>query len=256
MKIKMRSSGNLKDLNKLMRDRIVMAVATTAKAAYSQWGHLAQNELMTSRKNYLNGLQMPKIEVNAGNTKTVCRATIELTGWLPNSIEKGITSFDMKEGLLSGPKARRTIDKDGKVVRYNIIPFRHGSARSSGQNFPKINPRRDVNPRKALRDLKNSGLVPKKSRLSDFGIPPRGPRSRAQVVVRNVYAGVKKYKGRSGQGGGIFTFRIVSDNSPPSSWIHPGITGRHLARKVQRWVANNRSEYGVRNINSKIIGTF
>lgn len=251
MRIIMKQDSSMKYMADNMRNRIIMATAMSARAAYSHWQMLAQNQLMTSRAAYLAGLREPDLKLNERGKIAV--AKIELVGWLPNAVERGITSFDMKKGLLT---KRRTL-KDGTSQRYNIIPFRHGTTKVTGSNFPPINPRRDTSPVESLKHLKRANLIPSRTKVSAFPIPVRHPKSRAQVAVKNIYKGIKKYGGGGrGMTGGIFTFRTVTDKSPANSWVHPGITGRKFSKQVAKWAINNVSEFGIRKMNLRVMGTF
>lgn len=64
---------------------------------------------------YIRGLSFGGTE--GGETR------IYLKGWLPLALERGISRFDMKPGLLAGPKAR--LSKSG--ARYNVIPIQIGT---------------------------------------------------------------------------------------------------------------------------------
>ena len=55
------------------------------------------------------------------NTPTAIRGIVLATSSVASDLENGKGPWDMKPGLLGGPKAR--VSKNG--TRYNIIPFRH-----------------------------------------------------------------------------------------------------------------------------------
>lgn len=62
---------------------------------------------------------------------TPYEAIIAPIGYDVNRIENGYPAFDMKPGLLSGPKSRETADGRG---RYNTVPFRHYTPSGGGQS--------------------------------------------------------------------------------------------------------------------------
>jgi hypothetical protein len=87
---------------------IVSIVAQTAK---EEWVREAKRSLHSTRNMYVEGLGDPEINNNV--------AVIRLSGWLPNALEDGLSPFDMKRGLLQGPKAKRS--KTGNP--YTVVPL-------------------------------------------------------------------------------------------------------------------------------------
>jgi hypothetical protein len=72
-----------------------------------------QNLSSDVSKEYIRGLTPVE-------TVSETEVTFSISGFLPCAIEGGMDGFDMKPGLLSGPKAK--ISKAGD--RYNIIPMK------------------------------------------------------------------------------------------------------------------------------------
>lgn len=224
-----------------------------AKSVHGFLIHKAQVHLHTTADDYLAGLQ--PIDHRLLPTGPV--ATITLVGWLPNAVENGWPGGDMKEALLTGPNAR--VGKDG--VRFNTVPFRHGTPGTSGANFPAMGSA--YGPRPALsrriqgplneQEAKSLGKavhnamrrIDAKRRKAGLGpgrLPPArapsDPAYRKKLAAHHktdIYAGMrrttKKYVTATGPK--YMTFRRVSDNSDPAAFIHPGIEPRHFFKEAQ-----------------------
>ena len=174
-------------------------------------------------------------------------------------VEEGYPSFDMKPGLLNGPKSRKL--KDGR--RMNIIPFRHmtprGHPNEAGTGGQRVHFR--SMPREIYEAVKAEGkfVDPGSARLGNQigqrtklaaainvqalvrGLP--GPMQSNYTWKNGMYAGMK----RTGANKHVqyLTFRVVSTphtevkngkvirkGSDPNSWIHPGQPGNPLVRAV------------------------
>lgn len=190
----------------------------------NEWKSEAAQTLKSSRQEYISNLNV----VDEGFAK----GAVVLTGWLPNSIEDGLDPFDMKDGMLNGPHAKT--GADGK--RYNTIPFAHGTPGSLIENFNGgIMPKEvhNVAKKKAIGDPIKKNELPKK-----FQAPQKKnviiPESKAISQYQHkasIYEGITKNKDSAGNIG-YTSFRRVSENSDPSSWLHPGLEARHLAEKA------------------------
>ena len=138
-------------------------------------------------------------------------------------VEHGYPSFDMKPGLLAGPKAKR-----GKKGPYATVPFTHGTAGTVGAKGPAMPP--DVSAR--------AQALPRGGRLTGMGDYGRRskltmqanwnkPRAMAGPMMAHPYTWkASPFEGmvRGGRQGHTTysTYRRVSQASDPSSWIHPG----------------------------------
>jgi len=66
------------------------------------------------------------------------RVSIFQGGMMAEAYEKGVPPYDLKKGLLSGKNAKIANTKHGPV-RYNTVPFRHGTGSDQGKgHFPKM----------------------------------------------------------------------------------------------------------------------
>lgn len=164
------------------------------------------------------------------------------------AIEEGSPPRDMKPGLLSGSKARRS--KDGGV--YNIIPFRHGTPGSVTM---------DAMPAEVYQQAKNfarSRITGSRVEPNAHGIPVRrntyqwgqrlaptdnGWRSRIKpeehtyTHTTSVFSGMVKMGNRGHSQ--FLTFRVVSSKSPSNSWWSPGTDPKPVAAAVAEMTRDN-----------------
>jgi hypothetical protein len=167
------------------------------------------------------------------------------TAKIAEETERGKPRWDMKPMLLGGPKTR--LSKKG--IKYNIIPFRHGVPGGSVNSHFKTMPR-DIYA--AARQLKPT--MSKKIALDLFGtehyskIVKYGeslnsqqhalllakhsghPRHKSISIYEGMYR-VQATYGKATQSQ-YLTFRMVSENSSPDSWWHPG----RAAQPHVQWV--------------------
>lgn len=145
------------------------------------------------------------------------------------ALEEGTPERDMKECLPTAPRARRS--KKGDL--YLIIPFRHGVPTTRGLNaMPKEVYKLAVQmqfsrvlgapstrtsatgwevPRWSYRW---NGRLPDARKLQNLGID-EGVARRMSGMVRMSKAGHTSY----------MTFRVMSQASPPGSWVRPAVPG-------------------------------
>lgn len=231
------------------------ALPEIANAVRSEIVALAGRELVSTGQDYIQGVGVLHINLSASGLKrgAATFATIVLTGWLPNAVESGFDGGDMKEAMLSGRSAK--VSKDGK--RYAVVPFRHGTPGSSGRSFGVMggpeqkhggmdaSSARKLGQRvhRAAQKLSASTSHPQHgtewgSRLaSNTGGAKRLTNKNSGYKHKSdIYAGmVRKQKtyGASTQNS-YGTFRMVSDNSDPASWQHPGIKAHHFFERAEK----------------------
>ncbi len=152
-------------------------------------------------------------------------------------IEDGYSQFDMKPGLLNGPKSRQT--KDGKG-RYNVVPFRHMTPPSNGQSAMSIKMQMPANIYKMAKKLTISKTATRLdgTLTTKWGESLRSPPSFNGSDFGN-YEGM--YRVGDAHHTRYLTFRRVSTwrnvdgvqkGSPPSSWIHPGLAPNPVMQAV------------------------
>jgi len=203
---------------------------------YRNWQLAASKGLGSTRNEYINNLQI----INNGDYSK----TILLTGKLPNMLEQGCSAFDMKTGFANSPKVKYSYktDKNGNLIAswYLTIPFRIGTPGIVGENsaFTSIMPSEIY------------GLVSKMPsdvglKKTDIPSPFDIPSSRKAIVLptrvipeyqhkHSIYEGLAKKTGayeKVAQNTYV-TFRRVSENSDPNSWIHRGIQAKDFMGKA------------------------
>lgn len=213
------------------------AIAGLAKASQSEWIRLAQTRLKTSREIYINGLrQAESFTTRTDGGEPVYEIT--LVGTMPNNIEHGMPSFDMKNvrpGWLGGSKSK--VGKDGK--RYVIIPFRHST--SSDARLGYTGKAKDANLQTHLKKAVSQYGLDKMIR-SASGQVKSGPVKRIPkgADVHKYLQGLTRIQKPTGttkqRGQGmLMTWRVMSENSKPSAWIHPGIKAHNILKEVERF---------------------
>jgi hypothetical protein len=232
----------LDSLSVAMIQSISTAVGGLARAAQDHWISLAQTKLKSSRADYINGLRQAE-SYRQRVTASTQSFEITLVGRMPNNFEFGMPSFDMKSvrpGWLGGAKARRA--KDGSF--YTVIPFRHST--SSETNLDYTGKARAISSPSSLKSQLRSAV-------KEYGLDRMVKTATGQVVkgavskipnkapVHPYLQGVTRIQNTKRGGGGqsqLMSFRVMSENSDPSSWIHPGIRPANLLPEVEKWVDN------------------
>ncbi len=221
-----------------MVDTIVKGVATRF---YETWSVIAGRELHSSRRQYITALQL----MDEGKMK----AAIVLHGKLPNMIESGASAFDMKDGFEKSSKKKHT--KNGGW--YLTIPFRLAAPGSLGESeiFAGKLPKEvhaEIKKLTSTRSEFKSGVSFGES-LKKSSIPEkyRDSKSRPAFSDTETKKTFEEYKHKSSIYEGVMeskktyqnatqsmfnSFRRVSNNSDPNSWIHSGIRAHNLAEKA------------------------
>ena len=239
---------NVDELEVAIREAMRTAMAGLATGAKNEWIRLAQQNLRSSRADYIAGLQKAdsfKTDIIAGEPVY----TITLVGWLANSVESGMASFDMKLRLATSPKAKTA--KDGH--KYMIIPFRHPGSAGEGANIMYTGKAKAEDMMSRLRAAASSAVtIPTGTPTSIFkmqrtssGDVMRGKVSKipSSADVHRYLQGMTRYQdpqeGRTPAGkqrgsAQNMTFRVMSEKS--DGWIHPGLEARNLLNGVERYV--------------------
>lgn len=190
-------------------------VETTAEIARDEWVNLARENLKLTTETYIENIG--PIERPNNN-----EAVITLTGVLPNMLEQGAASFDMKPGLLESPKAKT--GKDGS--RFIDIHFAHGTpTQTKVPSLPK-----DVF--KKANTMQMGERYSDKNRRKNWNIGrPDGYEHKTGIFddmtrSRPKGEGLNEFK----------SFRRISDKSDPNAFIHPGLKALHLTEKVKDYL--------------------
>lgn len=233
---------NLDAIDVGLHEAFIKAIGNVAHGAQNEWIRLAQNRLVSARVDYINGLR----QAESFTTKVVGNLTtfeLKLVGRMPNNFEFGMPSFDMKSvrpGWLGGKRSKE--GKDGS--RYVIIPFRHSLTSAAAIQYTGKAKRADL--RTHLKATVREFGLDKMVRAATGQVVP-GPVKRVpnKPDVHPYLRGLTRYQtptaGRTPSGlqkgsSQMFTFRVMSENSDPASWIHPGIRAANLMKEVEVWI--------------------
>jgi len=189
-----------------------------------EWDNQAKQNLGQSQEQYRTALE---VDFTKGRFKGIAKLNAAAT--LPNMIEMGAPSWDMKAPLLASGDA-----KEGKDGMYIDIPFRYRTEEdkaANGENnevfsgaLPSIIHKiAKGNPKKGIEGQRiTSNNIPEsyalKNAINELG----------KLDNKKNYLGIHKGK----KHGDYVKFRRVSLNSSDESWIHPGFVARDLAGKA------------------------
>jgi len=179
-------------------------------------------------------------------------------------IEYGTPEYDMKKSIANSAKARRSA-RTGAL--YLIIPFRHGSNEDGkGTRGFRPMPKAVYKVAKMLAFSRHLAPAtnPRLSATGHFvtayrydwggrlpaGLGPRLLSSNGLYQHKtDLYAGMVRFKDNAtpngNRSGGYITFRVMSQNSPPGSWIRPAIPG-HYALETAFKVALESNDAAMR----------
>lgn len=210
-------------------------------ATFSEWEKQATQNLKSTRNNYIRGLQI----VDEGFLK----GSVVLIGMLNNMIESGAGAFDMKNGFKNSSKVKPTQSGGWKL----IIPFRFSTPGALGENeiFSNQIPNEIYKIIKGQKSSKTNygSKVQSGTGLSISNIPQKYAIPKTREAVTNlstkqtfdaysnknsIYAGLTRNEKtyQSATQGTYNTFRAVSNNSDPNSWVHSGISAYNLADRA------------------------
>lgn len=147
-----------------------------------------------------------------------------------DKLERGFGEFDIKVGLLASPKAKTSVDpKTGKVSRYIDIPFRHNT-----DDIPKSILSVAKSGDRALGTIRlGKGLNKEQYGIRSKTTAPRVFGEPSYTWRTGLLAGLVRKNVDSNNRGQYMTFRRVSANSDPGSWIHPGVEPKPVTRAIE-----------------------
>lgn len=203
-----------------------------------EWQVQASKVLTSSRKEFLNSIIIGE--------EGRFRGYVMLVGQVPNMIEDGAEPFDMKVGFLQSSKVTQ-----GKSGPYLTIPRRFATPGALGESgvFSEVLPeeiyaivRGKESAKSTLGGGVNKGAGLKLEEIpAQFQIPKTRERIVAKSRIWEAYTNKSsKYEGlqrvqktyESATQGNYVSFRRVSSESDPDSWIHSGMSPGHFAEKA------------------------
>lgn len=223
-----------------VQEEFDQAIKDTANAAYASITAKAQQELHSTRQDYLRGLSFEEL----GNNTYL----ITLEGDYANSLEKGYAGFDVRTGMLAsekvvgvGPRSGQKwvqTAKDGH--KFAHVPFEHKphskapQASDLNQAIRKLTAmNRAGMEQKLTKVFKDAAGKPIEGRVASVkkveGFPQLAGISKYQKVYKNESTGKETVQSV------YMTFRTVSENG--DSWQHPGYGGLHAFDEAEKWVA-------------------
>ena len=208
-----------------------------------QIGAIAKRKLQSTRENYMSAL---KINMDS----YILVVDIDRENFMANAVEVGVSSFNMKAGLLASPKAK--IGKNG--YRYIRVPmgkekdYKPGT--EAGQDFQNRIMEVLGKPKYggAKRKINLDGSVFEYQKVIHNDPKVQGLyRTRKFDSTEDVYSGKKPKWGH-------VLFRVVSENpESKAKWDHPGVTPRHILLDAERWL-NQSAEILLENYIQEEIG--
>lgn len=243
-----------KELIDLCESESIVAgiVDTVAASARAYWIKLAQDELRSSARAYVDAIQ--PIEEEGPTVRTITLAA----SWLPAAVESGVDEFDLRDTLLTSPRAKT--GRNGS--RYMAIPFRHGTpgtlghvGRPMGSSYgpPGMASRALFGELAADHALEFGEAVyaeAKKLRGKQrLGHGTAGAPKLAPHHSTDIYAGMQRRStmitnertGKASPHTQYMTFRTISSKKP-TGWIHPGIEPRNFVERVADRVRESFAE--------------
>lgn len=178
---------------------------------------------MVDNEQYRNSIKIESVHTrNQGSSHMIA---VELVSDYERAedIEKGHPAVDLKPGLLSGPAAKTS--KDGKM--YTTVPFKHPTA--------------TVPPAFATRARQGSPIRSKmgqRTKLAIFVDPSRRIMLENYTWKTGTFSELVQVHHLLGHvaSAEFMTFRTVSENSDPDSWILPAVPPNPIREAVIRHI--------------------
>lgn len=216
-----------KEIDAGIHSKLIEAMDTLATATYAHGVGIISKKLKTTQLDYLNNFKLLSPDLHT--------RVIQLDPQV-GYLEDGYSSFDIKPGLLNGPKSKQS--QSGG--RYNTVPFSHkgeGAATNLAQQLMAIELQQALKkgqdrlgrPTDLTKMQPGQGIVGTASTDSSH-------HANIQGAVR-----IQKQYNKATQSTFI-VFRRVSTNTDKNKWIHPGYQGVHVFPDMEAFAENNFNE--------------
>jgi len=187
------------------------ALLKSTQLVETVWKKKAVENSVSQLKTYIQGIRTVKIDDFSYSIQSTSKI----------NAEKDIPPYDMKPSLLGGPKARQ-----GKNSVYNIIPFIHKVKTQENEGIYQESSKLEQS---IVTGVNTSGrrLYKWRGRLMKY---PHFKKTKTTPVgdytwKAHKHQGMVRMKGDAKLNqkySTYLTFRVVSSNSDPASWWHPG----------------------------------
>jgi len=230
----------------------IKAVKSVSEQFIKKW---KENTKSLERTRGVYNAAMRSVKFDDGDRKGF-RIWLDMSNPLVKGIEQGMSPFDMKPGLLAKgaelSKGKHYKKKDGSISvyrppgKYKPIAFIHKAAKGYKSKYEMVRDVYDIvrsedfSGRLSQEDIPSFVKITKRETIFDkntgafaadefihgtnVNFPKQKPMSK--------YAGMIKKEHPTRKGSQYLTFRSVSTNSDPNSWIHSGIQARNLLQKT------------------------
>lgn len=213
---------DLETLGEKTVQNLKTAVKQLSLNVHAEADRLASLKLRSSRDTYRNALKYEELSNDI--------YVVYLDPASPAKyFEEGWSGFDMKPGLLNGPKARTT----KKGIKFNIIPLQQ---RPFSKDAPK--PSTLVDTRNAIKQILKDKNIEKTVKEIEGGATVTTFKGIENPMLKGLTQVSKQYQNR--RQSQYFIFRMVTSKSDPSSWQHPGYQpGAQIFKELEFYVRDN-----------------
>lgn len=198
------------DLSSHIGDVSNETVVKMTTAIKNAWAEEAKSRLRTTASSYIKGLRS---SINMGGGST--RGEVYLEGDWANKLEHGFPSYDMKPVFQRSSK-KKVSEQSGQW--YMHVPFRHTTPAATGRQGSRM----------TNSIYRQARKLPQWGRISATGTK---------------YDGMQKVPESSTSSRSAYmTWRTVSENSNPTSFVHPGFNGVHIAKDLEPQIEDTFSK--------------
>lgn len=196
---------------------------------------LAKRNLDSTAEHYMNN-----VTVKMSDYLLIVELNKE--DWLVNAVESGVSGFNLKETILSSPKAKMS----SKGFRYMSIPMGQKRGRKRGTEEGK-----------QFQAKIDQILLKPKFGLMKMNITSNGKIVQSQQVITadptmkglyrtRMFDTAEEFHSAKKKGGWQFVlFRTISENpvsKTGATWKHPGIKPVNILKKTERWLNDSAGE--------------
>lgn len=176
--------------------------------------------------------------VNVKFNEYVLVVELDKDNWIANAVESGIGQFDMRDGLLSSPKAKRS----KKGYRYMSIPMGKKKDAKPADNDKSREYQKRINdvlakPKfgtQVMSQHRDGRVFERQEVLTNDPMVKGLYRTRQYESSNQFFSGAKKPNWQ------YVLFRTISDNPlSKADWKHPGIQPAHIFRDTEQWLNSN-----------------